>query len=85
MDIDDEIRDEHVDPDGWDDTMGSMALYVGRRVRLNGLVAKQELNGTAGVIVGLDHAKQRYRVRLDPTRGQPSQTLAFKRSNITPV
>jgi len=86
MDIDDEQHAEHAEPDGWDDeTLGSMVLYAGRRVRLNGLVGKQELNGAAGVIVGLDHAKQRYRVRLDPIRGQPSQMLAFKRSNITPV
>ena len=40
---------------------------VGKRVVINGLVAKPELNGRTGTVVSFDDDKARYSVELDDT------------------
>ena len=40
---------------------------VGRRVTINGLASKPELNGTHGLAISFDDAKGRYNVKLDAT------------------
>ena len=41
------------------------APLVGRRITIEGLASKPELNGTGGVAVSFDDAKGRYNVKLD--------------------
>ena len=45
-----------------------MAPLVGRRVIVDGLSSKPELNGSRGIAVGFDEDKGRYTVRLDAGR-----------------
>jgi hypothetical protein len=54
---------------------------LGRRVVINGLVAKPELNGRTGTAVSFDDAKGRYSVELDNT----SSSLMIKPCNLLPV
>jgi hypothetical protein len=53
---------------------------LGRRVVINGLVAKPELNGRPGTAVSFDDAKGRYTVELDT-----SSSLMIKPCNLLPV
>ncbi|EOD35865.1 hypothetical protein EMIHUDRAFT_227184 [Emiliania huxleyi CCMP1516] len=46
-----------------------MAPLVGRRVIVDGLSSKPELNGSRGIAVGFDEDKGRYTVRLDAGEG----------------
>ena len=52
---------------------------LGRRVVINGLVAKPELNGRAGTAVSFDDDKGRYLVELDDT------SLMIKPCNLLPT
>jgi hypothetical protein len=54
---------------------------LGRRVVINGLVAKPELNGRTGTAVSFEHDKGRYSVELDDT----SSSLLIKPCNLLPV
>jgi len=54
---------------------------LGRRVVINGLVAKPELNGRTGTAVSFDDDKGRYSVELDDT----SSSLMIKPCNLLPV
>ena len=54
---------------------------LGRRVVINGLVAKPELNGRAGTAVSFDDDKGRYLVELDDT----SSSLMIKPCNLLPT
>jgi hypothetical protein len=54
---------------------------LGRRVVINGLVAKPELNGRTGTAVSFDDDKGRYSVELDGT----SSSLLIKPCNLLPV
>ncbi len=54
---------------------------LGRRVVINGLVAKPELNGRTGTAVSFDIAKGRYSVELDDT----SSSLRIKPCNLLPT
>ena len=55
-----------------------MAPLVGRRVIVDGLSSKPELNGSRGIAVGFDEDKGRYTVRLDA-----GPTMALRPSNLT--
>ena len=54
---------------------------LGRRVVINGLVAKAELNGRAGTAVCFDDGKGRYSVELTDT----SSSLTIKPCNLLPT
>jgi hypothetical protein len=54
---------------------------LGRRVVINGLVAKPELNGRTGTAVSFDDAKGRYSVELDDT----SSSFMIKPCNLLPM
>ena len=54
---------------------------LGRRVVINGLVAKPELNGRTGTAVRFDDDKGRYSVELDDT----SSSLLIKPCNLLPT
>jgi hypothetical protein len=54
---------------------------LGRRVVINGLVAKPELNGRTGTAVSFDDGKGRYSVELDGT----SSFLMMKPCNLLPT
>jgi hypothetical protein len=54
--------------------LGSVALLLGRRVVINGLVANPELNGRTGTALSFYGDKGRYAVKLD----QPSTPLMSK-------
>ena len=57
-------------------------IYLrGRRVVINGLVAKPELNGRTGTAVSFDEDKGRYSVELDGT----SSSLMIKPCNLLPT
>jgi hypothetical protein len=53
---------------------------LGRRVVIDGLVAKPELNGRTGTAVSFDIAKGRYSVELDDTT-----SLMIKSCNLLPT
>jgi ankyrin repeat protein len=54
---------------------------LGRRVVINGLVAKPELNGRTGTAVSFDDGKGRYSVELDST----SSSFKIKPCNLLPT
>ena len=54
---------------------------LGRRVVINGLVAKPELNGRTGTAVSFDDDKGRYWVKLDDT----SSSFMIKPCNLLPA
>jgi len=54
---------------------------LGRRVVINGLVTKPELNGRTGTVVTFDDDKGRYSVELDDT----SSSLMIKPCNFLPT
>ena len=54
---------------------------LGRRVVINGLVAKPELNGRTGTAVSFDSGKGRYSVELDGT----SSSFMIKPCNLLPT
>jgi hypothetical protein len=54
---------------------------LGRRVVINGLIAKPELNGRTGTAVSFDGDKGRYSVELDGT----SSSLMIKPCNLIPT
>ncbi len=54
---------------------------LGRRVIINGHVAKPELNGRTGTAVSFDDDKGRYSVELDDT----SSSLMIKPCNLLPT
>jgi hypothetical protein len=54
---------------------------LGRRVVINGLVAKPELNGRTGTAVSFDDAKGRYSVELDGA----SSSFMIKPCNLLPT
>ena len=56
-------------------------LLLGRRVVVNGLVAKPELNGRTGTAMRFDYDKGRYSVELN----ESSSTLMIKPCNLLPV
>ena len=56
------------------------APFAGRRVRIDGLTSKPELNGQVGVAIGFDDAKCRYTVRLSDGR-----SLALKPAALLEV
>jgi hypothetical protein len=53
-------------------------LEAGRKVTIQGLVSKAELNGCKGVVESFDKTKGRYNVKVDST----GQVLALKISNL---
>jgi hypothetical protein len=55
---------------------------LGRRVVVNGLVAKPELNGRTGKAMTFDYDKGRYYVELDDTSSLP---VMIKPYNLLPV
>ena len=57
------------------------APLVGKRVKLDGLVSKPELNGTEGVALRFDKAKGRYQVQLDAT----GESMLFKPAALSAV
>ena len=60
--------------------MGDRGPYVGKRVRIDGLTSKPELNGEEGVGVSFDPAKCRTNVRLADGR-----VIALRPSNLIEV
>ena len=54
---------------------------LGRRVIINGLVAKPQLNGSTGTALSFDDVKGRYCVELDDT----STTIMIKPCNLLPT
>ena len=55
------------------------APLVGRRVRIDGLASKPELNGTEGTAVAFDDSKGRYNVKLDAN----NSFMSLKPANLT--
>ena len=55
------------------------APLIGRRVKIDGLASKPELNGTEGLAVSFDDGKGRYNCKLDATGGM----MALKPANLT--
>ena len=53
------------------------APLVGKRVVVNGMISKPELNGRGGTAISFDDGKGRYSVRLDS-----GETLAIKSNNL---
>eukprot|EP00966_Prymnesium_polylepis_P214095 4958718-Prymnesium_polylepis.2 len=53
------------------------APLQGRRVTIEGIQAKPELNGLTGTAVSFDDAKGRYNVKLDQ-----GETVAIKPANL---
>jgi hypothetical protein len=71
--------------------VSTSGLKVGSRVRLVGLVAQPEMNGSPGVVVGIDPARGRYQVELEEGVGggedeaattQTKKPFALKRDNL---
>ena len=68
-----------------DTTMATPEL-LGKRVVVDGLSAKADLNGREGIITTFDKIKARYRVRLDPlSDSEQGQLLAFRMENLRPL
>jgi len=55
---------------------------VGKRVVINGLVAKRELNGRTGTAVRFDTAEGRYSVELDVPHDESSSSFMIKPCNL---
>jgi len=55
---------------------------VGKRVVINGLVAKRELNGCTGTAVRFDNAEGRYSVELDVSHDESSSSFMIKPCNL---
>jgi hypothetical protein len=60
------------------------APLLGRRVLLNGLVGKPELNGRTGTTVSFNDDKKRYSVELDPYLQHHSSLVMIKPCNLLP-
>lgn len=57
------------------------APLVGQRVKIDGLVAKPELNGTEGLALSFDDGKGRYNVQMDAT----GSSMALKPTALSAV
>ena len=55
------------------------APLVGKRVVVEGLASKPELNGNKGTATSFDHAKGRYNVKMDA-----GGIMALKPANVLP-
>ena len=64
-----------VDPDA----AATTADLLGRRVKIDGLASKPELNGTFGTAISFDDVKGRYNVKLEAT----AEMMALKPANVS--
>jgi hypothetical protein len=74
-------RSERQGPAGMMQNKNQETLLLDRRVAIDGLVAKPELNGRTGTVVSFDEDKGRYSVELDDT----SSSLMIKPCNLLPT
>ena len=56
---------------------------MGKRVVINGLAAKPELNGRTGTVLSFDDAEGRYFVELDLSHDETSTSFTIKPCNLT--
>ena len=73
------------DDDDDDDDGGEEGSLIGQRLRVHGLKARPELNGSHGVALSFDAARGRYALQLCDLHGDhPGETILLRPDNVEP-